>query len=129
MRPKENTMKRTDSRGCPTTDTHLHDQLHNAVTWDVVEPLPITSLLDVEDGDVLYYFDKSEGQYISSSVRLAKVYLARNGVAYFGSGAFVTDEDFRDQLSKRDLGCTRVAKLKSNRYGERVLSWAQQLVS
>jgi hypothetical protein len=122
-------MNRTDANGCPTPKTHLYDQLHNAVTWDVVEPQPITSLLDVEDGDVLYYYDKSEGQYISSHVQLARVHLDRNGVAYFGNGHFVTNEDFQEVLSRTNLGCTRVARLKSNRYGERVLSWAQRLVS
>jgi hypothetical protein len=122
-------MNRTDANGCPTPETHLFEQLHNAVVWDVVEPRPITSLLEVEDGDVLYYYDKVEGQYLSMHVQLAKVQLSRNGVAYFGNGHFVTDEDFQEVLRMTNLGCTRVAKLKSTKQRDKVLSWAQRLVS
>jgi hypothetical protein len=120
-------MKWTTEQGLPAPDTMYHDQLTRAVIWDVVEPRRITSLLEVEDGDVLYIYDLNEGEHYGMSSGLCRVYVAGGGVAHTDWDDFLTEEVFLNRLSK-GKGCTRVARLKSTGRADRVRSWAQLLV-
>lgn len=120
-------MKWTTEQGAPAPDTMYHDQLTRSVIWDMVRPRRITSLHEVEDGDVLYFYDLNEGEYYGISMGLCRVYVAGNGVAHTSWDDFLTEEVFTKRLSK-GRGCTRVARLKSTAHADRVRSWAQHLV-